>query len=144
MLDGLLGAPMVRPVSDPARAAREHAAGKGAPVVGASFQGPPVDLAAHQAERARMAVEARAAREGKRDTITPTDPSAPTLDARVERLWHEKVAAAQEAGQDARHCHGEKCMDRGEGIALCDCRCEGCGRLLALLISAERAVRRGK
>ena len=57
------------------------------------------------------------------------------MDARVERRWHEKVAAAQQAGQDASHCHGERCV-----LGACECRCDGCIRINGLLVEARREV----
>jgi hypothetical protein len=151
LLGGLAGAPLEQPTSDPKRTAREFAAR--APrepswnqkrAAQLRSEGMGAEEARRQAEEEGRAANASPGAKRDRDTLTPTDPSAPTLDARVERLWHEKIAAAQEAGQNVAHCHGERCMHRGEGIALCDCRCEGCARLLALLIAAERDVRRSQ
>jgi hypothetical protein len=79
----------------------------------------------------------------RRETPTPTEPSTPAIDAEIQRRWAELVAAAQAKGVEVGHCHaGDKCMDRGEGIALCACRCDGCARLLALLVRAEAEIRR--
>lgn len=70
-----------------------------------------------------------------RETLTPTEPSMPAMDARVERRWHEKIAAAQDAGQHVQHCHGERCP-----IGACACRCDGCIRINGLLVEARREV----
>ena len=64
--------------------------------------------------------------------------AGPTITKRIERVWHEKIAAAQEAGQNARHCHGARCLEGQNGIALCDCPCDGCARILDLLTQAMR------
>jgi hypothetical protein len=71
----------------------------------------------------------------RRETLTPTDPSTPAMDARVERRWHEKIAAAQEAGQHVQHCHGECCV-----LGACECRCDRCIRIKGLLAEARREV----
>ncbi len=73
-----------------------------------------------------------AARE--RDTLTPTQPSAPTLDRRIERLWHAKIEAALLAGKNARHCHGARCFQQGQDISACECRCDSCALVVDLLI----------
>jgi hypothetical protein len=73
--------------------------------------------------------------ETRRETLTPTDPHVPAMDARVERRWHEKIAAAQEAGQHVQHCHGERCV-----LGACGCRCDGCIRINGLLAEARREV----
>jgi hypothetical protein len=65
---------------------------------------------------------------------------SPGIVARVERRWHEKVAAAQEAGQNARHCHGERCIAEGEEISHCACTCAGCVLVLNLLVRAQREI----
>jgi hypothetical protein len=70
-----------------------------------------------------------------RETLTPTEPSMPAMDARVERRWHEKIAAAQDAGQHVQHCHGERCP-----LGACACRCDGCIRINGLLVEARREV----
>jgi hypothetical protein len=64
----------------------------------------------------------------------------PGVAARVERRWHELVAAAQEAGKDARHCHGKACMTEGEEIDRCACACAGCVLVLDLLVQAEGEI----
>jgi hypothetical protein len=69
------------------------------------------------------------------------DPKAPSLDARIQRRWRELVAAALDAGQDARHCQREKCFhnDR-EAIEVCECDCDGCARAGELYIAAKREI----
>lgn len=99
-------------------------------MVGGMGEAPP-------AERAQRVREAW----GVDDPMTPTDPSAPSLDARIERLWHLKVAAAIEAGKDARHCHGERCFHETESVSACECHCDGCAMVTDLLIDATREVR---
>ncbi len=79
--------------------------------------------------------------QAKRDTPTPTEPGASTLDARIERLWHEKLAAAQEAGKDARHCHGPLCMTGEHPVEACGCSCDACGLVLDLLVAAQREIK---
>lgn len=149
LLGGLAGASMERPKSSATRAAADFAART------APREPSWVDKRAAQLVAGGAGAEARerAAREGSaanaspgaagdRDTLTPTDPSARPLDARVSRRWAELVAAAHLAGDDAAHCHGAMCKMQGEGIALCECQCDACGLLLELLVQAERDVRR--
>jgi hypothetical protein len=64
----------------------------------------------------------------------------PGLNARIERLWHEKVAAAQEAGHNARHCYGDVCLPGGDQIAYCGCKCNACTLVLDLFLQAQREV----
>lgn len=78
--------------------------------------------------------------EHARDTITPTEPSAPTLDARIQRLWHHKIAAALEDGKNARHCYGAPCFHNSEAITACECNCDGCVLVGELLIAAHREI----
>ncbi len=78
----------------------------------------------------------------ERFTPTPTEPSAPTLDARIERLWHQKIAAAREAGEDADHCYGSRCFHEAPSVNACECRCDGCKRVTALLHQATREITR--
>jgi hypothetical protein len=66
-----------------------------------------------------------------------------TISQRIERRWHEKIAARHEAGQDVRHCYGVGCMEEGEGIALCECPCDGCAIVRDLLTQAMREVAGG-
>ena len=84
--------------------------------------------------------EAQPPPQPERVTLTPTDPSTYTLDARIERRWHELVETALAAGKDARHCHGRDCMQTGEGIDRCACTCDSCGTVLDLLIQARTDV----
>lgn len=109
------------------------------------------DLARQAGERFDPAAARRQAeREGQiagaapgrrdRDTLTPTEPSAPSLDARIERLWHHKIAAAIEAGKDARHCHGERCFHETHSVSACECHCDGCAMVTDLLTDATREV----
>jgi hypothetical protein len=122
LLGGLAGAPLVQPRMDHRRTVEDFAKRHGAGMGGAQILPVPVP---------------------RRETPTPTEPSTPAIDAEIQRRWAELVAAAQEKGIEVGHCHaGEKCMDRGEGIALCACRCDGCARLLALLVKAEAQIRR--
>ncbi len=69
------------------------------------------------------------------DALTPTAPAEHTIDGRIKRLWHEKIAAAQEAGQDARHCHGARCA-----AGACECQCDGCALIHRLLIEARQEI----
>jgi hypothetical protein len=64
----------------------------------------------------------------------------PTLLRRIERRWVEKVEAALAAGKNAQHGHVGRCMDQGEGIALCDCPCAGCALVTDLLVEAQREI----
>jgi hypothetical protein len=75
-----------------------------------------------------------------RDTLTPTEPGAQTIDARIERLWLQKIAAAQEAGKNARHCHGPLCMSGKHLVETCSCGCDGCELVVDLLITAQREI----
>jgi hypothetical protein len=88
-----------------------------------------------------VAREAQPPPRPERETPTPTDPMAPSLDTRIERLWLRKIAAAQEAGQEARHCHGPTCFrDMVDGIAVCECTCTGCVLVGEFLIAAKREI----
>jgi hypothetical protein len=64
----------------------------------------------------------------------------PGLADRVERLWKEKVAAAQEAGHNARHCYEASCMPDSDQIAYCGCKCDACTLVLDLLLQAQREI----
>ncbi len=89
-------------------------------------------------EEARIAGAPPARRD--RDALTPTEPSGPSLDWRIERLWHRKLAAAQEAGKDARHCYGGRCFHEHQAIRVCECTCDGCVLVGELLIAAKREI----
>jgi hypothetical protein len=62
------------------------------------------------------------------------------LDPRVDRLWKQRVAAAQLAGEDVQHCNTPKCFDTGGDIAACYCGCPGCTRVRKLLSDAVQEV----
>jgi hypothetical protein len=64
------------------------------------------------------------------DTFEPS--AEEQIDPKVRGIWIAKLAAAQEAGQHARHCHGSTCKNAGPR---CGCWCEGC-RLVAKLYGA--------
>jgi hypothetical protein len=120
LLGGLAGAPLERPVSSPTRTAEAfRKAHPSLPTLLSEGAEPPP---------------------ATRDTLTPTAPGVPGLDAAVERAWHSKIEASRGAGKDTRHCHGARCMRRGSGTDLCDCKCDGCSRLLDLLVDAVRDV----
>jgi hypothetical protein len=68
-----------------------------------------------------------------RETASVPPPVEPPQDPRVKRRWYALIAQAQEAGEDARHCHGERCVLGG-----CACQCEGCALIAKLLIKAKR------
>jgi hypothetical protein len=76
-----------------------------------------------------------AAERAERDREQP-----PGLADRVERLWKEKVAAAQEAGKNAWHCYEASCMPDSDQIAYCGCKCDGCTLVLDLLLQAQREI----
>jgi hypothetical protein len=82
----------------------------------------------------------QAPREG-RSAGTPLPPTGePTLDARAERLWHQKITAADEAGENVVHCYGAACFHDGEAISACACDCDGCVLVGELLIAAHREI----
>ena len=101
-----------------------------------------VDEAAfhRQAKEARRDAKAAPIRK-RRDTLTPTDPGTPILEARIRRRWAELCAEAQRAGKVVGHCHEGRGMTRGHGTDFCQCECDGCDRALTLLVKAERDVR---
>jgi hypothetical protein len=74
-------------------------------------------------------------------TPTPTEPGASKLDARIERRWAQKCAHAQNAGKNANHCHGPKCLQHGSDVSLCECGCDWCRLVVALHVQAEREIR---
>ncbi len=73
------------------------------------------------------------------DAATAKRP-APSLDARITRLWHHKIAEALEAGQNARHCAGARCFDDSEAISVCECDCAGCVLVGELYLAAKREL----
>ncbi len=132
-LFGIVGGPIAEPswVEKRVAALAEHARETGEPF--------DPEAARRQAEEeGRIAGAPRARRD--RDALTPTEPSGPNLDWQIERLWHRKIAAAQEAGKDARHCYGGRCFHEHEAIRVCECNCDGCVLVGELLIAAKREI----
>ena len=62
------------------------------------------------------------------------------LDSQMERLWHEKTAAALAAGDDARHCRAARCFQEGQALTACECQCDGCALAVGLLVEARAEV----
>lgn len=153
-VDPLAGAPLERPVSSASRTAQK---GRRPTLLGGLLgqrepswvekrtdqlvgQGVDAVEARHQAEEeGRLANAAPGA--ARPPTPTPTEPGREKIDARIERRWHQKIAAAQEAGKDARHCDGQRCLQEGRDLSACLCQCNGCRIVVALLVQAGREIR---
>jgi hypothetical protein len=87
------------------------------------------DPAAARRQAEEEGLIANAAPGAKRD--------APRTEARIRSRW---LALVQEAGDDARHCQGERCKARCEEVPPCGCRCDGCALLFTLFVRAEREI----
>jgi len=64
----------------------------------------------------------------------------PELAGHVRRRFGQKVAAAQEAGERAHHCHSVRCLTRQEESGTCGCDCAACERLQRLHQQARAEV----
>lgn len=111
--------------------------------VGASFQGPWIDLEAHRAARARQAARARA------ETTVPATTPAPVAFVRdpaeeerrrIMARWAVLCAEADARGLAAYHCDSAACWSSAPDVEVCGCSCEGCTRAGELLLQAQREI----
>jgi hypothetical protein len=154
--DPLAGVPLERPVPSAARTAQLGRR----PTLFGGLQPPPREptwdekrsdqlvgqgidpaMARQQAVEEGFVARAVASGAARPSTPTPTLPGVETIDTRIERRWHEKTEAAQQAGKDPNHCHGPTCLEHGRDVTLCECGCPSCRLSVSLFIQARREIR---
>jgi hypothetical protein len=75
------------------------------------------------------------ANDAPREMASVPPPVETPMDPALRVRWHALIAKAQEAGKNAHHCHGERCV-----LEACKCQCDGCDFIAALLRKARREI----